>query len=64
MKVAKHKSANTALSHKNPCFPCNTAVTNFLISHTHKVRFHDVIDRTVRIIRQTSGDGSHRIPRL
>ena len=27
----------------NPCFSCNIAITNFLVSHTCKIRFHDVI---------------------
>ena len=35
------------LSHNNPCFPCNIAITNFLVSNTCKIRFHDVIDRTI-----------------
>ena len=35
------------LSHNNPCFPCNIAITNFLVSNMCKIRFHDVIYRTV-----------------
>ena len=35
------------LSHNNPCFPCNIAITNFLVLHRCEVRFHDIIDRTV-----------------
>ena len=35
------------LSHNNPCFPCNIAITNFLILYTCEIRFYDVIDRTV-----------------
>ena len=38
---------NNYLSHNNPCFPCNIAITNFLILYTCEVRFYDVIDRTV-----------------
>ena len=37
------------LSHKTPCFPCNIAITNFLVLHMCEIRFHDVIDRTVCI---------------
>ena len=29
------------LSHNNPCFPCNIAITNFLVSRTCEIRFHD-----------------------
>ena len=25
------------LSHKNPCLPCNIAITNFLVSHTCEI---------------------------
>ena len=39
---------NYGLSHNNCCFPCNIVITNFLVSHTCKIRFHDVIYRTVR----------------
>ena len=35
------------VSHNNPFFPCNIAITNFPVSHTCKIRFHDVIHRTV-----------------
>ena len=35
------------LSHNNPCFPCNIAIMNFLILYMCKIRFYDVIDRTV-----------------
>ena len=35
------------LSHNNPCFPCNIAITNFLILHMCEIRFYDVIDRAV-----------------
>ena len=27
------------LSHNNPCFQCTIAITNFLVSHTCKIRF-------------------------
>ena len=46
------KSPLNFLSHNNPCFLCNIATTNFLVSHTSEIRFHDVIDvidRTVRV---------------
>ena len=40
------------LSHNNPCFQCNTAITNFLVLHTCKVRVHDVTGQsTIHIIR-------------
>ena len=29
-------------SHNNPCFLCNKAIMNFLVSHTCKIRFRDV----------------------
>ena len=31
------------LSHSNPCFQSNIAITNFLFSQTCGIRFHDVI---------------------
>ena len=34
-------------THNNPCFPCNIAITNFLILYMCEVRFYDVIDLTV-----------------
>ena len=40
---------NQSLSHNNTCFLGNIAITNFLVSHTCKIRFHDVIDRTVHV---------------
>ena len=30
------------LSHNDSCFQCNLAVTNFLVSNTYEIRFHDV----------------------
>ena len=33
----------------NACFPCNIAITNFLVSHTCEIIFHDVTDRTVHM---------------
>ena len=35
-----------SLSHNNPCFQCNTAITNFLISNTCEIRFLDVIGQS------------------
>ena len=35
---------NLFLSHNNPCFSCNVAITNVLVSHTCEISFHDVID--------------------
>ena len=40
---------NLFLSHNNPCFQYNKAITNFLVSHMLEIGFHDVIDRTVRM---------------
>ena len=37
---------NLILSHYNPCFQCNTAITNFLVSNTCETRFHDVIGQS------------------
>ena len=34
------------LSHKNPCFQCNRAITNFLVSHMCEIRFHDNIGQS------------------
>ena len=31
------------LSHNKPCFQCNTAITNFLVSNTCEIRIQDVI---------------------
>ena len=36
------------LSHNNPCFQSNTAITNFLVLLTCEIRFRDVIDRAER----------------
>ena len=33
------------LSHNNPCFRCNIAITNF-VSHTCEIRFNDVIGQS------------------
>ena len=37
---------NRVLSHNNPCFQCNMAIANFLVSNTCEIRFHDVIDQS------------------
>ena len=34
------------LSHNNPCFLCNIAITNFLVSHTCEISFHDLIGQS------------------
>ena len=34
------------LSHNSPCFQSNMAITNFLVSHTCKIRFQDVIGQS------------------
>ena len=43
------RNCNAILSHDNPCFLCNIAVTNFLVSNTCEIRFRDAIDHTVRM---------------
>ena len=40
---------NIFLSHNNPCFQSNMAITNFLVSNTCELRFYDVIDSIVRM---------------
>ena len=40
------KLTNKYLTPNNPCFQCNTAITNFLISNTCEIRFHDVIGQS------------------
>ena len=34
------------LSHNDPCFQGNIAITNFLVSNTCEIRFHDVIGQS------------------
>ena len=34
------------LSHNNPCFQYNIAITNFLVSNTCEIRFHDVMGQS------------------
>ena len=34
------------LSHNNPGFKCNIAITNFRVSHTCEIRLHDVIGQS------------------
>ena len=34
---------NIPLSHNNPCFQCNIAITNFLVLHMCEIIFDDVI---------------------
>ena len=34
------------LSHNNPCFQGNIAITNFLVQHTCEIRFHDFIGQS------------------
>ena len=40
------ESREISLSHNNPCFQCNTAITNFLIFHTCEIRFDNVIGQS------------------
>ena len=39
------------LSHNNPYFQCNIAITNFLVSHTCEIRFHDVIGESTNDVK-------------
>ena len=34
------------LSHNKPCFPCNIAITNFLVSNKCEIRFHDLMGQS------------------
>ena len=34
------------LSHKNSCFQCNIAITNFLVSNMCEIRFNDIIGQS------------------
>ena len=34
------------LSHNKLCFQCNIAITNFLVSNTCEIRFHDVMGQS------------------
>ena len=49
--TTKTCAISSFLSHNNPCFQCNTAITNFLVSHACKIRFHDIIDCTVHMFK-------------
>ena len=39
-------ACNQHLSHNNLYFQCNIAITNFLVTHTCEIRFHDVIGQS------------------
>ena len=41
-----HLKINGMRSHNNSCFQCNIAITNFLVSNTCEIRFHDVIGQS------------------
>ena len=43
---SKSSTQEQNLSHNNPCFPFNTAITNFLVSNTCEIKFHDVIGQS------------------
>ena len=49
IELTSAKYEDNFLSH-NPCFQCNTAITNFLVSNTCEIRLHDVIYRTVYML--------------
>ena len=34
------------LLYNNPCFQCNIDITNFLVSHTFEIKFHDIIGQS------------------
>ena len=38
---------NCVLSHNNPCFQCNIAIANCLLSHTCEIRFNDALCRCI-----------------
>ena len=37
------------LSHNNPCFQCNIAIMNFLVSNTCEIRFHTCISHCLYV---------------
>ena len=39
-------NGDTVLSHNKPCFQCNIAITNFLVSNKCEIRFRDVIGQS------------------
>ena len=39
-------NGDTILSHNNPCFQCNIAITNFLVFNMCEIRFNDVIGQS------------------
>ena len=41
-KTMRHGTEKLLLSQKNLCFKCNIAITNFLVSYTCEMRFHDL----------------------
>ena len=47
LSITGFNDENNLLLHNNPCFPCNIAITNFLILYTYEIRFYDTIDCTV-----------------
>ena len=49
IKENSEREQNIFLSHNNPCFWCNIAITNFFISHTYEIGFHNVVNRTVHM---------------
>ena len=50
MRYCHRSGVYIILSHNNPCFRCNIAITNFLVSHTCYIRFYDIIHCTVHYI--------------
>ena len=48
--LAWHNVGDTVLSHNNPCFPCNIAITDCLVLRMCEIRYHDVMDRTVHMV--------------
>ena len=41
-----HNGTKCNLSHNSPYFQCNIAITNFLVSQTCEIIFHDVIGQS------------------
>ena len=47
-------SSEKFLSHNNPCFQCNIAITIFFVLHTCEIIFHDIKGQsTVRVYSYT-----------
>ena len=47
IKTALSALVKIFLAHNNPCFKCNIAIRNFLVTYTYEIRFNDVIDKAL-----------------